>query len=384
LEQENRDKFNECSELSKQPHKKCVDKAGRILGEALQKYSQEAKKCRGEYIDICLENVRKKREEAIRNYDTTVTRCSDEYNKVLQECTNKYNEENDKLQKEKLKINEDCDRLFKKANDSVIECAEKKPKTCLEGYELVKGNCEPVCTGGQVRNTETGQCECPTGQTLVEGQCKEPGLIDKIKNWMKEKDLEMNTKWIKIQYPNMRSLAPDEKDLLKNGLKYSPFRDKYGLFRESINYDKIQIVRKPGSGTPETSGYVIFLPDKWKGEDIFEPDGSLTFQGKAALIHEAVHVWQNQNTDNYLVLPWKARWQEIMNLIKHGFNREPLYDWKSDAVKEPPIPFEKLGVEKQSRLIEDLAVGNLEYKGKDLTLYALDALKKLQEKKGAP
>jgi hypothetical protein len=32
------------------------------------------------------------------------------------------------LQKEKLKINEDCDRLFKKANDSVIECAEEKPK----------------------------------------------------------------------------------------------------------------------------------------------------------------------------------------------------------------------------------------------------------------
>ena len=175
-----------------------------------------------------------------------------------------------------------------------------------------------------------------------------------------------------------RALTDKEKDLLKNGPEGSAYRNQGGIFVYSLNYDKIRI--KHASGDPKTLGDTIFLPDKVDGQDLFAPDGSLTGEGQKILFHEATHVWQNQNTNNSLLLEAKISWQ---NIIYTG-RKDAQYEWRDDALNG--IPFENLRVEQQARLIEDITSerGKLMYKNTNLAPYAADALAKLQKKQGAP
>ncbi len=130
------------------------------------------------------------------------------------------------------------------------------------------------------------------------------------------------------------------------------------IFKDSINYSKIEITRDSlfAVGAPRTIGNTIHLKSdkKWqnfKGDNLDLSDESSTQlrpTGEQTLIHEMTHVWQYQN-GGIAYMP-----QSIISQIKASAgsgSRNAAYDYKT-AIQNG-VPWEKLNPEQQAKLVEN-------------------------------
>ncbi|MBI4801085.1 MAG: hypothetical protein HY796_01040 [Elusimicrobia bacterium] len=232
--------------------------------------------------------------------------------------------------------------------------------TALVCYEKEKETCRiSGCSAGYIMTTSSG-C-CLASQVTTTGICCPPGrtpAADGTCGCLKDQVFTIAEKCESESGP--RSLTLKEKEVLSK------------IFKEpnSINYAKVVIVHKKGKGIPKTNGSTITIYDTY-----IEPDGreTLLFEnnawnnfGKAILVHEATHVWQNQH-GSMLLKKLKFWWNYTTKALiaDNDFNPNTngktvlayLYDWKRDINQDNPVPFDKLNYEQQAQLLKDYFLG---------------------------
>jgi hypothetical protein len=140
-----------------------------------------------------------------------------------------------------------------------------------------------------------------------------------------------------------RSLSGDEIQML---------RQVYG---DSIDYSQVRV--KVGGSTdalgiaPHVVGNTIYLRSEWGGPTL-NPDGTLTAAGRETLIHEAGHIWQNQNGGGDFV--HRSLFAQLTASLQSG-SRNGAYEWR-EAFSQGRS-FEELNPEQQAHLMEDIGVG---------------------------
>lgn len=166
-----------------------------------------------------------------------------------------------------------------------------------------------------------------------------------------------------------RQLTQDEVNTLK------------GVYGDKIDYSKIRI--KEGSSglneflAPHTIGNTIYLPKSSEGK----------YNPKELLVHEAAHVWQNQNGGTDYIA------DSLVSQVKgflSGGDRNAAYEY--DKPIQQGKSWKELNPEQQAHLIEDAYNNNIfsnpnavmrDKNGNDITAYVRDAMKQMREGKGA-
>jgi hypothetical protein len=127
------------------------------------------------------------------------------------------------------------------------------------------------------------------------------------------------------------------------------------LYGDSIDYSVIRI-KQGGStdwvGMPaHVVGNTIYLPTSDGNGAMFNADGTLTGNGMDTLLHEACHVWQNQNGGGDYI--HRSQFSQLIASLKGG-SRNDAYEWR-DGYNQGK-PFEELNPEQQASLIEGIGL----------------------------
>lgn len=139
-----------------------------------------------------------------------------------------------------------------------------------------------------------------------------------------------------------RALTPAERALLAH------------VFGDSLDATVVRLKR--GGATdwirlaPHVVGNTMYLPERWGGA-LFHPDGTLTEACRDTLIHEAAHVWQNQNGGGGFV--HRALLAQALATLRTG-SRGGAYAWREGVAQGRA--FGELNPEQQACLIEDIGV----------------------------
>ena len=153
------------------------------------------------------------------------------------------------------------------------------------------------------------------------------------------------------------------------GLSAEEKADLRVVFGDSVDLDQIRVRRNDPSNqlgmSPHTVGNTIYMPETMRdarGNPIpmFNPDGTLTTEGKIVLAHEVGHVWQNQNGGgDYMHTAICAQCTALASTTASGgpTSVEPAYDWRAQAAAG--VPFDELTPEQQASLVEDAAAAQL-------------------------
>jgi len=185
--------------------------------------------------------------------------------------------------------------------------------------------------------------------------------------------------------PEGRKLTDEEKNYL---------RDIYG---DSIDYDKV-LIKQGNLGKiewidphrPFVVGNTIYVPSGNSNSSAWDPNVPWDENKKSSLVHEMMHVWQNQNGGiDYAA---KALIAQLLGPKDPSGNKSRGYYYEK-AVAEGK-PFEKLNPEQQAELIQDafkkqvLPPTNPPQKflinGVDYSDYVLHAWDMIKKGEGAP
>jgi hypothetical protein len=126
------------------------------------------------------------------------------------------------------------------------------------------------------------------------------------------------------------------------------------LFGHSLDSAVVRLKR--GGATdwtrlaPHVVGNTIYLPEHWGGA-LFHPDGTLTRACHGTLLHEAAHVWQNQNGGGGFV--HRALLAQWLATLRTG-SRSGAYAWRQGFAQGRS--FRELNPEQQASLLEDIGV----------------------------
>ncbi|WP_075006471.1 hypothetical protein [Stigmatella aurantiaca] len=137
-----------------------------------------------------------------------------------------------------------------------------------------------------------------------------------------------------------RALTPAERALLAH------------IFGDSLDATVVRLKR--GGATdwtrlaPHVVGNTMYLPEHWGGA-LFHPDGTLTEACRDTLIHEAAHVWQNQNGGGGFV--HRALLAQFLATLRTG-SRGGAYAWREGFAQGRA--FRELNPEQQACLLEDI------------------------------
>ncbi|WP_148273266.1 hypothetical protein [Stigmatella aurantiaca] len=143
--------------------------------------------------------------------------------------------------------------------------------------------------------------------------------------------------------PPSRPLLPAERQLLAR------------IFGDSLDCAVVRLKR--GGSTdwvrlaPHVVGNTLYLPCAWGGA-LFHPDGTLTEACRETLIHEAAHVWQNQNSGGSFV--HRALLAQLLSTLRTG-SRNAAYAWRPGFARGQS--FLELNPEQQASLVEDIGLG---------------------------
>ena len=159
------------------------------------------------------------------------------------------------------------------------------------------------------------------------------------------------------------------------------------VFGDSVDLDLVQIKRHDVTHAltmrAHVVGNTIYLPETVgdPAQAVFNDDGTLTEVGRALLVHEASHVWQNQRLGpSYKSKALFAQTLGALGVLgKSTNNSDPAYDW-APAVGSR-VPFAHLNPEQQAHLLEDagLAIvdGRLQIEDGPTRIYMLAALEQV-------
>jgi hypothetical protein len=99
---------------------------------------------------------------------------------------------------------------------------------------------------------------------------------------------------------------------------------------------------------PHVVGNTLYLPERWGGA-LFHADGTLTAACHDTFIHEAAHVWQNQNGGGGFV--HRALWAQALATWRTG-SRGGAYAWREGFAQGRA--FGELNPEQQACLLEEI------------------------------
>ncbi|MDC0712982.1 hypothetical protein POL68_31260 [Stigmatella sp. ncwal1] len=143
--------------------------------------------------------------------------------------------------------------------------------------------------------------------------------------------------------PPSRPLHPAERQLLAR------------IFGDALDCTVVRLKR--GGATdwarlaPHVVGNTLYLPCAWGGA-LFHPDGTLTEACRETFIHEAAHVWQNQNSGGSFV--HRALLAQLLATLRTG-SRSGAYAWRQGFARGQS--FLELNPEQQASLVEEIGLG---------------------------